>query len=146
MKQYDVVIVGGGINGCGLLRDLALNGVSALLIEKGDYSSQTSQGSSKMLHGGVRYLENFDFALVQEALEEKNLWLKLAPHVCFEREFYVPLYNFSKYRPWMLGIGLFTYCLWIFINITIHYLQGVMYLHSEVVSRLFYGWFGVIGD
>ena len=107
--QFDVVIVGGGINGCGLLRDLALNGVSALLIEKGDYSSQTSQGSSKMLHGGVRYLENFDFALVQEALEEKNLWLKLAPHVCFEREFYVPLYNFSKYRPWMLGIGLFLY-------------------------------------
>jgi glycerol-3-phosphate dehydrogenase len=107
--QYDVVIVGGGINGCGLLRDLALNGVSALLIEKGDFSSQTSQGSSKMLHGGVRYLENFDFALVQEALEEKNLWLKLAPHVCFEREFYVPLYNFSKYRPWMLGIGLFLY-------------------------------------
>ena len=109
MKEYDVVIVGGGINGCGLLRDLALNGVSALLIEKGDFSSQTSEGSSKMLHGGVRYLENFDFALVQEALEEKNLWLKLAPHVCFEREFYVPLYKFSKYRPWMLGIGLFLY-------------------------------------
>ncbi len=109
MKEFDVVIVGGGINGCGLLRDLALNGVKTLLIEKGDYSSQTSEGSSKMLHGGVRYLENFDFALVQEALEEKNLWLKLAPHVCFEREFYVPLYNFSKYRPWMLGIGLFLY-------------------------------------
>lgn len=109
MKEFEVIIVGGGINGCGLLRDLALNGVSSLLIEKGDYSSQTSQGSSKMLHGGVRYLENFDFALVQEALEEKNLWLKLAPHVCFEREFYVPLYNFSKYRPWMLGIGLFLY-------------------------------------
>lgn len=109
MKHFDVVIVGGGINGCGLMRDLALNGAKSLLIEKGDYSSQTSQGSSKMLHGGVRYLENFDFALVQEALEEKNLWLKLAPHVCFEREFYVPLYNYSKYRPWMLGIGLFLY-------------------------------------
>lgn len=109
MKDYDVIIVGGGINGCGLLRDLALNGVSALLIEKGDFSSQTSQGSSKMLHGGVRYLENFDFALVQEALEEKNLWLRLAPHVCFEREFYVPLFKFSKYRPWMLGVGLFLY-------------------------------------
>ncbi len=109
MKEYDVVIVGGGINGCGLLRDLALNGVTSLLIEKGDFSSQTFQGSSKMLHGGVRYLENFDFALVQEALEEKNLWLKLAPHVCFEREFYVPLYDFSKYRPWMMGVGLFIY-------------------------------------
>jgi glycerol-3-phosphate dehydrogenase len=109
MKSYEVVIVGGGINGCGLIRDLALNGVSTLLIEKGDYSSQTSQGSSKMLHGGIRYLENFDFALVQEALEEKNLWLKLTPHLCFERDFYLPLYNYSKYKPFMLKTGLFIY-------------------------------------
>lgn len=107
--HYEVVIVGGGINGCGLIRDLALNGVSTLLIEKGDFSSQTSQGSSKMLHGGIRYLENFDFALVQEALEEKNLWLKLTPHLCFERDFYLPLYNYSKYRPFMLKTGLFLY-------------------------------------
>lgn len=109
MKQYDVVIVGGGINGCGLIRDLALNGVSTLLIDKGDFSSQTSQSSSKMLHGGIRYLENFDFGLVSEALEEKNLWLKLTPHLCFERDFYLPLYNYSKYSPWMLGVGLFIY-------------------------------------
>lgn len=109
MKTYDVVIVGGGINGCGLIRDLALNGVKTLLIDKGDFSSQTSQSSSKMLHGGIRYLENFDFGLVQEALEEKNLWLKLTPHLCFERDFYLPLYNYSKYRPFMLKAGLFLY-------------------------------------
>jgi glycerol-3-phosphate dehydrogenase len=109
MKEYDVVIVGGGINGCGLLRDLALNGVKTLLVDKGDFSSQTSQGSSKMLHGGIRYLETFDFGLVQEALEEKNLWLKLTPHLCFEREFYLPLYRYSKYAPWMLQAGLFLY-------------------------------------
>lgn len=109
MKHYEVVIVGGGINGCGLIRDLALNGVSTLLIDKGDFASQTSQGSSKMLHGGIRYLENFDFGLVQEALEEKNLWLKLTPHLCFERDFYLPLYNYSKYTPWMLKAGLFLY-------------------------------------
>jgi glycerol-3-phosphate dehydrogenase len=109
MKQFEVVIVGGGINGCGLIRDLALNGVSTLLLDKGDFSSQTSQGSSKMLHGGIRYLENFDFALVQEALEEKNLWLKLTPHLCFERDFYLPLYTYSKYRPFMLRAGLFLY-------------------------------------
>jgi len=107
--EYEVVIIGGGINGCGLLRDLALNGVKTLLLEKGDFSSQTSQGSSKMLHGGIRYLENFDFGLVQEALEEKNLWLKLTPHLCFEREFYLPLYKYSKYTPLMLAMGLFTY-------------------------------------
>lgn len=109
MNSYEVVIVGGGINGCGLIRDLALNGVSTLLIEKGDFSSQTSQGSSKMLHGGIRYLENFDFGLVKEALEEKNLWLKLAPHLCFERDFYIPLYNYSKYKPFMLKTGLYLY-------------------------------------
>ena len=109
MRHFDVVIVGGGINGCGLLRDLALNGVSALMIDKGDFASQTSQGSSKMLHGGIRYLENFDFGLVQEALEEKNLWLKLTPHLCFERDFYIPLYNYSKYMPFMLKTGLFLY-------------------------------------
>lgn len=109
MKETQVVIVGGGINGAGLLRDLALNGIKATLLEKGDFSSQTSQSSSKMLHGGIRYLENFDFALVQEALEEKNLWLKLAPHICFEREFYFPLYRFSKYPPFMLKMGLFLY-------------------------------------
>jgi glycerol-3-phosphate dehydrogenase len=109
MKHYEVVIIGGGINGCGLIRDLALNGVSTLLIDKGDFSSQTSQGSSKMLHGGIRYLENFDFGLVQEALEEKNLWLKLTPHLCFERDFYLPLYRYSKYRPFMLKTGLFIY-------------------------------------
>jgi glycerol-3-phosphate dehydrogenase len=109
MKSYDVVIVGGGINGCGLLRDLALNGVKALMVEKGDFSAQTSAASSKMLHGGIRYLENFDFGLVQEALEEKNLWLKLTPHLCFEREFYLPLYNYSRYTPLMLQAGLFIY-------------------------------------
>ena len=109
MKHYDVLIVGGGINGCGLLRDLALNGVKALLVDKGDFSAQTSQGSSKMLHGGIRYLENLDFGLVKEALEEKNLWLKLTPHLCFEREFYLPLYRYSKYSPWMLKTGLFLY-------------------------------------
>jgi len=109
MKHYDVIIVGGGINGCGLFRDLALNGAKTLLIDKGDFSSQTSQGSSKMLHGGIRYLENLDFGLVKEALEEKNLWLRLTPHLCFEREFYLPLYRYSKHAPWMLQLGLYLY-------------------------------------
>ncbi len=109
MKEYEVLIVGGGINGCGLIRDLALNGVKTLMTDKGDFSAQTSAGSSKMLHGGIRYLENYDFGLVQEALEEKNLWLKLTPHLCFERDFYLPLYNYSKYPPFMLKTGLFLY-------------------------------------
>ena len=66
--EYDVVIIGGGITGAGIFRDLALHDVSTLLIDKGDFSGQTSQSSSKMLHGGIRYLENLDFSLVYEAI------------------------------------------------------------------------------
>ncbi len=106
---HDVLIIGGGIVGAGIFRDLALHGLDVLLLEKGDFSSQTSQGSSKMLHGGIRYLENFDFALVKEALEEKNLWLKLAPHLAQEREFHMPVYQGSKWPLPFVRLGLFTY-------------------------------------
>ncbi len=106
---YDVIIVGGGINGAGVYRDLSLHGVSTLLLEKGDFASQTSQSSSKMLHGGIRYLENYDFGLVKEALHEKNLWLKIAPHLACEKAFYLPNYKESKYPLWMVRVGLQMY-------------------------------------
>lgn len=106
---HDVVIIGGGIVGAGIFRDLALHGMDVVLLEKGDFSAQTSQGSSKMLHGGVRYLENLDFALVQEALEEKNLWLKLAPHLAMEKEFHLPVYRGSKWPLPFVRLGLFLY-------------------------------------
>lgn len=106
---YDVIIVGGGIVGCGVFRDLALHGQKCLLLDKGDFSSQTSQRSSKMLHGGIRYLENFEFSLVSEALHEKNLWLKMAPHLTRELEFHLPVYRNSKFPLWMLRLGLFAY-------------------------------------
>jgi len=108
-KTYDVAIIGGGINGIGLFRDLAKHGVESLLVEKGDFMSQTSGRSSKMLHGGIRYLENFDFPLIKEALHEKNLWVKLAPHLCVERRFYVPVFNYSKFPLWLTYAGLKTY-------------------------------------
>ena len=109
MMIHDVVVIGGGIVGAGIFRDLALHGVNVLLLEKGDFSSQTSQGSSKMLHGGIRYLETFDFALVQEALEEKNLWLKIAPHLTIEKEFHLPVYQGTKWPLFMVRLGLFLY-------------------------------------
>lgn len=109
MKEYDLVIVGGGVVGAGILREAALHDLNVLLIDKKDFSSQTSQSSSKMLHGGIRYLETFDFDLVSESLHEKNLWLKLTPHLCFERAFYLPLYKTSTRPPWMMKIGLFLY-------------------------------------
>lgn len=109
MKQYKTVVVGGGIVGAGIFRDLSLHGVETLLIEKKDFSSQTSERSSKMLHGGIRYLENMDFALVFEALHEKNLWLKLTPHLAREVPFYLPVYKDSKRPLWMIRIGMFLY-------------------------------------
>src|SRR5690554_4942044 len=106
---YDVVIIGGGIVGAGILRDAALHGLKTLLIDKKDFTSQTSQSSSKMLHGGIRYLETFDFALVWEALHEKNLWIKLAPHLCQEKAFLMPIYKDSLRPLWMLKVGLWLY-------------------------------------
>ena len=109
IQKYNTLIIGGGIVGAGIFRDLALHGDHCLLIDKNDFTSQTSQSSSKMLHGGIRYLENYDFLLVKEALHEKNLWLKLLPHLAKERPFVLPIYNDSKHPLWMLKIGLFLY-------------------------------------
>jgi glycerol-3-phosphate dehydrogenase len=118
--HYPVVIIGGGIVGAGVFRDLALNKVSTLIIDKHDFTSQTSQSSSKMLHGGIRYLENMDFKLVKEALHEKNLWLKLTPHLAQERRFYLPVYQDSLRPLWQIKIGLFLYdLLSLFLN-TLH--------------------------
>lgn len=108
-SEYKTVIVGGGIVGAGIFRDLVMNGVETLIIDAGDFSAQTSERSSKMLHGGIRYLENFDFPLVFEALHEKNLWLKLTPHLAKEVAFYLPVYNNVKRPLWMIRIGLHLY-------------------------------------
>lgn len=108
-NHYQAVIVGGGIVGAGIFRDLSLHGIKTLLIEKNDFSSQTSERSSKMLHGGIRYLENMDFALVFEALHEKNLWLKLLPHLTREVPFYLPVFKDSKRPLWMIRLGMMLY-------------------------------------
>tara|TARA_B100001971_G_C18268036_1_gene596514 strand:- start:83721 stop:85076 length:1356 start_codon:yes stop_codon:yes gene_type:complete len=108
-KHYTHVIIGGGIVGSGIFRDLSLHGEDVLLVDKGDFNSQTSQASSKMLHGGIRYLENFDFALVKEALHEKKTWTKLAPHLTKEEMFIIPVYKESKWPLFFVRIGLFLY-------------------------------------
>jgi len=107
--KLPVVVIGGGISGAGVFRDLSLHKIPCLLIDKHDFTSQTSQSSSKMLHGGIRYLENFDFQLVWEALHEKDLWLKLTPHLTYPAQFYLPVYKDSLRPLWMVKIGLFIY-------------------------------------
>lgn len=109
MIKTDVLVIGGGIVGAGIFRELALHQASVILIDKYDFCSQTSQGSSKMLHGGLRYLETFDFSLVEEALEEKNLWLKMAPHLTYEALFHLPVYKLSKYPLPFVELGLALY-------------------------------------
>ena len=108
-NDWNCLIVGGGITGSAIFRDLCLHEIDTLIIDRGDFSSQTSQASSKMLHGGIRYLETMDFGLVYEALHEKNLWMKQSPHLVKERSFILPIYkNSGKSLP-MIKLGLFLY-------------------------------------
>lgn len=132
MKHYKTVVIGGGIVGAGIFRDLAIHGIHTLLIEKKDFSSQTSERSSKMLHGGIRYLENMDFALVFEALHEKNLWLKLTPHLAEEVPFYLPVYKDAKRPLWMIRIGMFLYDFLSSFKNTPHQIKSAHELLAEI--------------
>src|SRR3954451_5140367 len=105
---FDVVVVGGGITGAGVALDAASRGYSVALVERDDYAVGTSSRSSKMVHGGLRYLQNFDLGLVREALLERQLMVQLAPHLVCPTPFLVPTLGESK-RSRTLGIGLNMY-------------------------------------
>ena len=105
---YDVAIIGGGINGCGAAADAALRGLSVVLCEKGDLASQTSSSSTKLIHGGLRYLEQFDFSLTRKALTERQLLLDMAPHLVHPLQFVLPQQQSTR-KLWLLRMGLFIY-------------------------------------
>ena len=107
--DYEVVIIGGGIAGAGAARDLALRGVSVALLEKGDFGSGTTSKSSKLVHGGLRYLELFDFALVRESLRERETLGRLAPHLVKPMPFLVPVYRESSRSLIKVRLGLTLY-------------------------------------
>src|SRR5438876_3433737 len=107
--EYDVVIIGGGMAGAGVARDLALRGVSVALVEKGDFASATTSQSSKLIHGGLRYLELFDFGLVRESLRERETLRRLAPHLVRPLPFLVPIYRDSSRSLIKVRIGLKLY-------------------------------------
>ncbi|MDE2952384.1 MAG: glycerol-3-phosphate dehydrogenase/oxidase [Chloroflexota bacterium] len=94
--DVSVLIIGGGVNGIGVFRDLALQGVDALLVDRGDFCSGTSAGSSHMLHGGIRYLENGEFRLVNEALRERDRMLRNAPHYAKPLRTTIPIFRWSS--------------------------------------------------
>ncbi|GEM17718.1 glycerol-3-phosphate dehydrogenase [Gluconobacter oxydans NBRC 3293] len=105
---YDLLVVGGGINGCGIARDAAGRGASVLLVEQDDLASHTSSASTKLIHGGLRYLEYYEFRLVREALMERERLLKIAPHIIWPMRFVLP--HSKMLRPaWLLRTGLFLY-------------------------------------
>lgn len=105
---YDVFVIGGGINGCGIARDAIGRGYSVGLCEKKDLASGTSSGSTKLIHGGLRYLEHYEFRLVRESLMERETLLRNAPHIIWPLRFVLP--HHSGLRPaWLLRLGLFLY-------------------------------------
>jgi glycerol-3-phosphate dehydrogenase len=107
--SYDVVVIGGGMAGAGVARDLALRGVSVGLVEKNDFAWGTTSRSSKLIHGGLRYLELFDFGLVRESLRERERLQRLAPHVVKPLPFLVPIYRESSRGLIKVRIGLALY-------------------------------------
>jgi glycerol-3-phosphate dehydrogenase len=107
--SFDAVVIGGGMAGAGVARDLALRGASVALFEKGDFASGTSSKSSKLIHGGLRYLELFDFKLVRESLREKKTLELLAPHLVRPLPFLVPVYRGSKRGLITVRIGMWLY-------------------------------------
>jgi glycerol-3-phosphate dehydrogenase len=111
MREYDVVIIGGGIHGAGVLQAAVAAGHSALLIERQALAAGTSSRSSKLIHGGLRYLESGQFALVRESLRERAIHLRIASELVQLKPFYIPVYRDTRRRPWQLKIGLWIYAL-----------------------------------
>jgi len=108
MAEFDLAIVGGGINGTGIARDAAGRGLRVLLVEQNDVASGTSSASTKLIHGGLRYLEQGWLRLVREALLEREVMLRMAPHLIRPMRFVLP--SEPGLRPiWMLRLGLFIY-------------------------------------
>ncbi len=113
LQQFDLLVIGGGINGAGIARDAAGRGLSVCLVEQDDLASHTSSASTKLIHGGLRYLEYYEFRLVREALAERERLLAIAPHIIWPMRFVLPQGPVSSAkgsRPaWMLRAGLFLY-------------------------------------
>ncbi len=107
--DYDIVIVGGGITGASTAWDAALRGLKVALLEKDDFAHATTSGSSKLVHGGLRYLVNGEFRLVRESLRERRIWENVAPHMVHPLPFVLPTYGWGMSGPIVMGIGLALY-------------------------------------
>jgi len=111
MQEYDVIVIGGGVHGAGVLQAAAAAGHRALLIEKRSLASGTSSKSSKLIHGGLRYLESGQLSLVRESLKERAIHLRIAAELVELKPFFIPVYDDTRRRPWQLKVGLWMYAL-----------------------------------
>src|SRR5256884_409706 len=120
-EPVDVLVVGGGITGAGIARDAALRGFRTAVVDKGDFASGTSSHSSRLIHGGLRYLEQYEFHLVREASRERRVLLKVAPHLVRPLPFVLPAYRGARVPAWRLRAGLWLYDLLAgFRNVGLH--------------------------
>jgi glycerol-3-phosphate dehydrogenase len=108
-QAFDVIVVGAGINGAGVARDAAMRGLRVLLLDKGDISSGTTQWATRLIHGGLRYLEHYEFALVRESLRDREALLHVAQHLVKPLGFLVPIYDRSSRGPLMIRLGMNAY-------------------------------------
>ncbi|GLU43398.1 glycerol-3-phosphate dehydrogenase/oxidase [Allomuricauda sp. NBRC 101325] len=108
-ETYDLIVIGGGITGAGIALDASSRGMKVLLLEKGDFASGTSSKSTKLIHGGLRYLKQFDFWLVKEVGSERAIVHKLAPHLVLPEKMLLPLIEGGSYGKWLTSIGLKVY-------------------------------------
>lgn len=106
---FDLVVIGGGITGAGVARDAASRGMKVALVEKKDFAIGTSSRSSKLIHGGIRYLENLEFGLVFEALSERRILFDIAPHLVHPLRFVLPLYKGARVGMFKMGLGMWLY-------------------------------------
>ena len=107
--EVDLLVVGGGITGCGIARDAAMRGLSVALVEMRDFAFGTSSRSSKLVHGGLRYLEHYEFSLVFEAVSERRTLLDIAPHLVNPLGFLFPVYEGGKRNLWFINAGMWVY-------------------------------------
>jgi glycerol-3-phosphate dehydrogenase len=108
-EQFDVIVIGAGINGTGIARDAAMRGLRVLVLEKGDFGEGTTAWSTRLIHGGLRYLEYYEVPLVRESLRERERLLRNAPHLVKPLQFIVPIYRTNKRGTWLIRLGMIGY-------------------------------------
>lgn len=108
-RPFDLIVVGAGINGAGIARDASMRGLRVLTLDKGDISSGTTQWATRLIHGGLRYLEHYEVPLVRESLRDREILLRIAPHLVKPLKFVVPIYDRSSRSPGLIRLGMIGY-------------------------------------